>query len=70
MKKYLPVIQILISIFLITFIILQQRGGASSLIFGQTSYGLRRGIEKKVFYLTILAAILFVVFTILNLFLK
>jgi protein translocase SecG subunit len=68
--KYLPIFQISISILLILFIILQQRGGASSLIFGQSSYGIRRGIEKKVFYLTILAAIFFVIFAILNLFFK
>jgi protein translocase SecG subunit len=65
--KYLPIVQILISIFLITFILLQQRGGGFSLLFGQTSFGLKRGIEKKVFYLTILFAILFVIFAILNL---
>jgi len=70
MKNYLPVLQISISLLLIFFIILQQRGGASSLIFGQSSYGVKRGAEKKVFYLTIVCAILFIIFAILNIFLR
>jgi len=70
MKNYLTALQISISLLLIFFIILQQRGGTSSLIFGQSSYGVKRGVEKKIFYLTILAAILFVIFALLNAFLK
>ncbi|MBZ9578352.1 preprotein translocase subunit SecG [Patescibacteria group bacterium] len=69
MKTFLPFAQIIIAIFLILFILLQQRGGALGSIFGGTSgfYATRRGIEKKVFWATIIFGILFILLAILNL---
>ena len=68
MKQYLPFAQIIVSVFLIFFIILQQRGGALGSIFGETGfYSQRRGVEKKIFWATIIFGILFIALAILNL---
>jgi len=68
MKKILPFAQIIIAIFLILFILLQQRGGALGSIFGESGfYTTRRGIEKKILWATIFFGILFILLTILNL---
>lgn len=68
MREYLPFAQIIISLFLIFFILLQQRGGALGSIFGETGfYSQRRGIEKKIFWATIISGALFIVLAILNL---
>jgi preprotein translocase subunit SecG len=68
MKKFLPLAQILVAISLITFILLQQRGGALGSLFGESGfYATRRGVEKKIFWATIISGIIFVVLAILNL---
>lgn len=61
--------QIAVSIILIALIAVQQRGTALGSAFGQggESYSQRRGIQKKLFYATIVAAALFIVLSILNL---
>lgn len=66
----LDIAQILISIFLIVVILLQQRGGGLSGVFGGEGsvYATRRGIEKSVFIATIVLAALFIVISILRLF--
>jgi len=67
-EKFLPITQIIISIFLIIFILLQQRGGALGSIFGEGGfYTKRRGVEKKIFWATIIFGILFVILAILKL---
>jgi protein translocase SecG subunit len=67
MKAYLPILQLIVSVFLVIFILLQQRGSA----FGESGgfYGTRRGIQKNIFFATIFLGILFVVLAFLNLFL-
>lgn len=62
MSEILPVIQIVISALLIGAILLQARGSGLSSVFGgeSTFYHTRRGIEKIVFWATIVLAILFV----------
>lgn len=69
METFLPFVQIIVAIFLILFILLQQRGGALGSIFGGSGgvYSTRRGIEKKVFWATIVSGILFILLAILNL---
>lgn len=69
MKDYLPFIQIIISIFLIFFILLQQRGTALGSAFGggEGFYATRRGIQKKIFIATIITGILFIITALLNL---
>jgi len=63
MQSYLPIIQIVLSILLITGILLQvsSAGVGASLGGGDSAanYHTRRGFEKFLFYFTIVVAILF-----------
>mgnify|MGYP001562714918 CR=1 FL=1 len=53
--------QIIVSISLIVFVILQAKGsGLSGVLGGSTNYHAKRGVEKSLFYATIVAALLFV----------
>jgi preprotein translocase subunit SecG len=66
----LDILQIIISILLIAAILIQERGGGISGIFGGREfapYQTRRGLEKVVFYITIFLAILLGILSILNL---
>ena len=69
MKDYLPLAQIFVSIILMILILLQQRGTALGSAFGQSGgfYGTMRGVEKKIFWATIVCGFLFIVFAVLNL---
>lgn len=69
MKNFLPYLQIVISLLLIVFILLQQRGTALGSAFGQTGgfYGTLRGIQKKIFGATVVFGALFIILAILNL---
>ena len=69
MKDILQISQIIISILLISFILLQQRGAALGSAFGGTgsSYFKKRGLEKRIFWATVVLAALFIVNGILNL---
>jgi preprotein translocase subunit SecG len=64
----LPLIQILISVMLVTAILLQQRGTGLGSSFGGASdvFRTKRGIEKGLFYVTIALSVLFFVTAILN----
>jgi preprotein translocase subunit SecG len=61
--------QMILAVALIASILLQQRGTGLGGAFGGevTAYRSRRGIERTLFRLTILLAVLFVVFSLLNL---
>ncbi len=61
--------QMILAVALIAAILLQQRGTGLGGAFGGevTAYRSRRGIERTLFRLTILLAVLFVVFSLLNL---
>lgn len=65
------VAQIAISILLGTLILLQQRGGGLSSVFGQDGafYRTRRGLEKHIFWATVVLAALFFGAAIVNIFL-
>lgn len=69
MKEILLISQIIVSIFLIVFILLQQRGASLGSAFGGSGgfYVSRRGLEKKIFLATIFFGILFIVLALLNL---
>ncbi len=69
MAQYLPIAQITVAIFLIVFILLQQRGTALGSAFGGEAgfYATRRGIQKKIFWLTCLFGFLFIILALLNL---
>lgn len=69
MKNYLSFFQILISLSLIVAILLQSQGGGLSSVFGARGefYRSKRGVEKLVFYLTIMLSLLFLISSVLNL---
>ncbi len=67
MASYFSIAQILIAIALIATVLFQLRGGGIGGIFGQADsvYRTRRGIESTLFKLTIILAVLLVVFAVL-----
>ena len=69
MNNVLQISQIIISILLITFILLQQKGTALGSAFGGGggSYFKKRGLEKNFFWATVILTVLFVINGILNL---
>lgn len=69
MQQYLPLAQIIVSVLLVVLILLQQRGTALGSAFGQEGgyYATRRGIQKKILWLTIVCGVLFILLAILNL---
>ncbi|OGZ72401.1 MAG: preprotein translocase subunit SecG [Candidatus Staskawiczbacteria bacterium RIFCSPLOWO2_01_FULL_38_12b] len=70
-KQILFFTQIAISVILIVLIAVQQRGTALGAGFGGSgggeSYSQRRGIQKKIYYASIVIAALFIILGILNL---
>lgn len=62
MSELLPIIQMIIAALLIGAILLQARGSGLSSVFGgeSTFYHTRRGIEKFIFWATVILAILFI----------
>jgi preprotein translocase subunit SecG len=62
MQTFLSVAQILVAVSLILVILLQVRGGGLGGIFGQPDsvYRTRRGVERRLFQLTIALVVLFV----------
>jgi protein translocase SecG subunit len=69
MKEFLPIAQIIVAVLLIVFILLQQRGTALGSAFGGGGgfYATRRGIQKKIFWATVVLGALFVILALLNL---
>lgn len=72
MKEALTVIIVASAIILITFVLLQQKGGGLGSAFGGESgaYRTKRGAEKFIFYGTIVFAIIFLGSILLNFILK
>jgi preprotein translocase subunit SecG len=72
MEKILPISQIVVAIFLIITILLQQRGTALGSALGGEGgfYATRRGIQKKIFWASVTFGFLFVALAVLNLLLK
>jgi protein translocase SecG subunit len=69
MTDYLPIIQIAVAIVLMVLILLQQRGTALGSAFGQEGgfYATRRGLQKKIFWGTIVCGALFIILALVNL---
>ncbi len=63
MPTYLAIAQMLIAVVLIAVVLLQVQGGGLGGIFGQPDavYRTRRGIERTLFRLTIVLAVVFIV---------
>jgi len=72
MENLLPILQIIVAICLSACILLQTRGQSLGSAFGAEAgfYATRRGIEKKIFWLTIIFGILFISLALFNLTLK
>ena len=68
MHAILTFLQIIVAILLIGAILLQQRGGGMSQVFGGSggAYRTRRGVEKSIFISTIVLAFLFLAAAVLN----
>lgn len=63
----LNITQIILAIFVITIIVLQSKGGGLGASFGGgASYHSKRGAEKTIFLITIIASIAFVVVAFFN----
>ena len=71
MNTYLFWSQIIVSVILIVLIAIQQRGTALGSAFGGGGefYSTRRGVQKKILYATIAASALFIILSVINLFL-
>jgi len=69
MVQYLPIAQVVIAIFLIISVLLQQRGTALGSAFGGEGgfYSTRRGIQKNLFWATVIFGVLFIALAVLNL---
>ena len=72
MQTTLNIIQIIVSVLLITVILLQQKGVGLGAAFGGSSniYSTKRGVDKVLYRATILLAILFFATALANLLIK
>ena len=72
MRTIINITQIIVSLLLIAGILMQQRGGGLSAMFGGDGsvYRTRRGVEKIVFIATIVLSILFFLTAFLNIYLR
>ena len=70
MNTLFNIIQIILSVLLIIVVLLQQKGGGIGGVFGGSSniYSTKRGLDKILFYATIVLAVLFFGFTLARLF--
>jgi preprotein translocase subunit SecG len=69
LNAYLSIAQIVLSVALILAIMLQVKGGGLGGIFGQADsvYRTRRGIERTLFQLTVVLAVIFIIISIVAL---
>ncbi len=69
MTNFLPLAQIIVAVLLIILILLQRRGTALGSAFGQEGgfYATRRGLQKKIFWGTVVLGALFIILALLNL---
>ncbi|MDP3772289.1 MAG: preprotein translocase subunit SecG [bacterium] len=68
MRQIILIAQVIISLLLIVSVLLQQRGGGLSQVFGGTggAYRTRRGVERVTLWATIILAILFLIAALLS----
>ena len=68
MQTYLNIAQIVLAVALILIILFQVRGGGLGGIFGQpdTVYRTKRGVEKTMFQLTVILAVLFIIVAVIS----
>ena len=74
MESFLPIAQIIVAALLVICILFQQRGTALGSAFGGGGggefYATRRGIQKKILWVTVFLGIAFIILAILNLIFK
>ena len=72
MHTIINITQIIVSVLLVIGILMQQRGGGLSTVFGGDGnvYRTRRGVEKIIFIATIVLAALFFLTAFLNIYLR
>ena len=72
MTLYLNIVQIIISLALIGLTVMQSRGAGLGRMFGGDSsiYRTRRGVEKTMYNLTIILAVVFFVISLLSVILQ
>ncbi len=72
MQNTLYIVQIIVSIFLIIIILLQQKGSGLGSTFGgdSTVYRTKRGAEKTIFRLTIILSFIFLATALASLFIN
>lgn len=63
MKQIISVIQIIVSLLLVTVILLQAKGSGLSTVFGGEGgfYRSKRGVEKLFVYLTVILTVIFLI---------
>jgi preprotein translocase subunit SecG len=69
----IAIIQIILSVVIITLILLQERSSGMSGLLGGSGegyYQARRGMEKMIFYSTIVLAVIFVALAVYQLFIQ
>ncbi len=69
MKTFLYSIELIVAVILIALLVVQARGGGLGGIFGgwgTPTYRSRRGIERTLFRVTIIAAVVFVLIAIIT----
>ena len=68
MAKYLNVVQIILSVALISLVILQSKGGSLNRMFGGEGgvYKTRRGLERTLFNVTVALIVAFFAFSLLS----
>jgi protein translocase SecG subunit len=72
-KIILQILQISVAVLLVIAVLLQQRSGGLGNIFGGTGTSIhraKRGLEKFLWYATIVLTILFILFTLIDLSIK
>ena len=69
MKEALLIIQMVISLSLISIILMQSKGGGLGSAFGGSAqiYRSKRGVEKVIVYVTITLAVLFFIISVIQL---
>lgn len=69
MQVYLHVAQIVLAVTLVLVILLQVKGGGLGGVFGQpdTVYRTKRGVEKRLYQLTIVLIVVFVIISLVAL---
>ena len=69
MNNFLLTLQLVVSVVLVALILLQQRGTALGSAFGQEGgfYGTLRGVQKKIFWATVVMGAVFIALAVANL---